>query len=1058
MKYLRLLSGIIFLGLSTPLGAVVDEDPSVDARVILNYFAESSLAGLSRDSTTLIEAKLRDFLKKNLNELNLDLRRELSLRLAHLSNFNKIRDAFAKCLLDTQNSRSLPQRILDVAAQTSLPKEDCVRALRGFAGQAQDISNSLTNDLLKQFLGRAVNQSERNTFHSYLDYRRHHTPPVGLEKIVSDYCEPPQRNPRSPNPSLCPNRQEYLKHAQAYTQGIPSLATVRPSNQVAQSLNDFLSETWFLEKSSEYDITDMDRLLVVTPSLRNKIEAARKTWKTEWESYQTRATGGITKKAQEPRLRRPWLQAEDIEEAREEMAQGIRRSQLELAKMNRSRNPKQLRKELKFLLSTNPVAIGQTLIRDPDFTPLLCELIQETYRDDYQDETYGENILLYAGIVGGGLLATGALSWVAPMVLGIGATASTALAATTAVSFGAAGAIAAAGTAYTASQALEKYNEAQKIESALLSTNGDQYSEMELKKAIDEYHLLTFRAVTELGLSATGVGALKLLARSGRLEPALHFLREILSSTKIGEEMPRILKSLSPESQETLLLHLGELSQSGIRNVLEELGKLSGKALVEFVEALAKKTKQGTYHYIREVKWTAGKRVLIRSRQTGQPRWDPLGMINNPVATLLDRRRQVTIPVSLMGESAAISGFLVTREMIDPSPEVAEIASKGKNVEGGAYLAEAVGAGLMETRSASELLEHQRTSLRKWVNDPKGETRLPRADEFLRLNLVDENGLKRLDQIAREVYAAVHAPGSSNPGDSNTRATTALLDRLKRDPVFSQRDPEHLLLMADYLLPQVKVDQYSDTQQYLAIKKSIAENREIFNVKPETYRAIDNFARESELPRTEVLAMISAARNDPSALKFRQDRAKRLLPSGKQYIGQRPNVPGFNGSQKWQIGPNYSVELQDELDAYRLFNTLPYFEGLRDGWEKGEIKDVDALIGLSTYARGMSDLMTTAPKGVVSREGAEILLFDNPLFTDLKEVIDLIGTAPSSSSALLNRQERQNCIQGLVQIRATFLLKQADSPLQTDRPGALAELNNQTQIAQAEISRRCGIP
>jgi hypothetical protein len=931
----------------------------------------------------------------------------LRRQLAKVSNYLKIQDVFDSCLIDDSEDRNLRNIILGSAAQSELDSSACQRAMDQLLGTVASSIEASTALQIGDFLEMTVAQAESNTFLASVDFNLRHRRNFSSDVVLKGFCSPKTmingRNARG-SKVTCRNPEQKKEILRAYKDVIGKETKFTPAPKLAVEFTRFLKSTNYLSTpGSQLQLVE-EKMLLITPHLRNLIE------------------------------KRQDVGVKDIEKAREQMEEGIRREQIALSRFHQNTSPTQTRKDLKILVKTNPVAVGQALISQPEFAPLLCELLHEIGADDFDHQKDHERFVYGSMAVGGVLLATGVLAWLAPVVSATvaGSAALYATATTVGVTSLSAGVAASVGSGLVhLSDAVGHQNEAYQIESAIFSNNANQYSHSALLKAVDEYHSLRLRAVTELGLSAATLVPIRLMAQGGWLKDATKLLGMLISE-KSGSTLRSALQLVSEERRTRFIGYLTRLPTEKLQQLLAKMRGMSTIQTKELILDLSKKSAEGVRNYADEVVKTRGARIVIKPRNTNVSRATRLlEALDNPLAAARNSTRQLTIPATIavttgLLTSGAIAVGAAKSYVAPPLAVLTELDENPAN-SGTEFLAAQIENGNLDLSGASDLAKSHNNSIRTWINSNKP---MPRGEQWVRVNLIDQDGLTVLDAAARKIYAQATALARKDKVYQENLISGLLYKFVDKDPRFRSYSKEEKLLFTSYLLPVLEKDKISDSLRYIAMLNSAHKPKSLFNVDPATYNQIHWSVENDGLDYSEVSTMLERASADPKTLKSKQVAYSKELPPTKRYLAQRPDIPKFTEPRTFTDANNQTLQIRSELDIYRLIMKNPHLKEIKDPWLRGELSDRNAAEGTLHYLEDMDNLISIAPEGKFKDKDYLKLIdesgrWNNALFEPLTDLLNRIGTAPPPGGQDLSLEERENCMRDFIQQRATIILTEA---------------------------------
>jgi hypothetical protein len=220
---------------------------------------------------------------------------------------------------------------------------------------------------------------------------------------------------------------------------------------------------------------------------------------------------------------------------------------------------------IKKLVKTNPAAVGQILLENPEYAKIVCEMIQIIEEDD-KDDASSDKAWMWGGIIVGGALALTGIG------AGVGAAliaGSVATATLTTIATGAfvAGVVVGGGEAtYWGKRAYEHDREIREVEQAYFAGNSDTHSIITARESLTKFKDARFDAALALGFALADVGALKVLGAVGK------------GAAKTTSGLARAsAKTLSPKQVDNLTKIYRKALEAGSKSRVLKTIKLLGK-------------------------------------------------------------------------------------------------------------------------------------------------------------------------------------------------------------------------------------------------------------------------------------------------------------------------------------------------------------------------------------------------------------------------------------------------------------------------------------------------
>lgn len=355
-------------------------------------------------------------------------------------------------------------------------------------------------------------------------------------------------------------------------------------NGFSKYLQTYLNET-----------STQDGLLMHTSSIREKMGPLR-TDKNQDDIDEDTKLGESTYRFVEHEE----LERDDIEDAIEDMYEGINFQVAELQKQNLlkqsyehqlsrlrqsslaykdkdERYQKSLKKNLRYLVKTNPRAVSQVLANNPEYASLVCEVLMDIDRVDSNLEG-NESAFLWGGAVLGvaGLL-TGGVAWLGAGLLTAGTAATLGTVSTGLIIASTASSV--AGGTIAVTQAINLKQELSELETGMLTGNNYVKSSEQMRDFYTSYKNAFYEATINTSMSVAGLGALAALNRLGKAGAVMEGMEQtsLQISGEVMKDLGDIYRVLAKDSKSLRLLEntVKKLGPNGQKDLDEFLGKLA---------------------------------------------------------------------------------------------------------------------------------------------------------------------------------------------------------------------------------------------------------------------------------------------------------------------------------------------------------------------------------------------------------------------------------------------------------------------------------------------------
>ncbi len=434
---------------------------------------------------------------------------------------HQIQTLLSQCLKKDGKERELANRILGAAKKSELQGDPCaILNSQSPIANLNKFSQQLDQHTLEELKTKSLEQSQRNIAKTYFFWERR----IENQKLpitASDVCK---------NISCSEKEKSIFAEAQAtLTQETPASEQRLDAKKLAEALTN---------KKSRPAERSTDELLLFTNALKDRNQ----------------------------------IEAKDILNAQTEI------TSLMLKQFNEV-------KSLDFneLVKTNPAAIGQVLLQNPEWTPLVCRAISNIVKKDAAVEKW-DKIYFWGGlVVGGTLLATGIGSAVGALVLS--ETALTGL-----VVAGAAFAV--TDSVFSATKSYSTYQDADSLRASFLSRNGDTKTISESNEMVDE----AFSHLISAGIGAASLipfgSVWKIMSRSAQTARVggTSQIAKITASenTAVLNNLESTLKQIkeSPAAEKILIASRNRVSEEDYGSFIGQLSQLSPELRSQVLEKI----------------------------------------------------------------------------------------------------------------------------------------------------------------------------------------------------------------------------------------------------------------------------------------------------------------------------------------------------------------------------------------------------------------------------------------------------------------------------------------
>lgn len=575
---------------------------------------------------------------------------ELKKHQEMLTNYIAIKDHFNKCIKDKNAKRKLQDRVLQSSFQgmTNLDASPCLPPNVASVKSYEEFNNGVMKAMKKMvkpdFQNLLSKQVMSNTAKSLLAFRQKFNPDfmksgkiseAELDKLVGDVCVTKSQTPRSMvfATDICQKmdplfKKQLRKELSAFAGAenpkgkISAEQATASLNQSIERLNTQLAKVE-VKKDVGYiydsaDLSDESAKknfnnyinqyaqevskdagpLLLTKTMKDQSGSIRR--------YDSDDTSKDKKTAKFQFDKHKKIKIEDvnksIKEAESKMMDQARDT---LAVASRATTKKDTLKadddDIADLVKINPFAVGQILIKKPEYTGLVCDSINNINTTDVSDENFDKYFMIGSAVIGGALVLTG-VGAVAGAYLLTGSVTAGIAAGTVGGSI--LGYSALAGTAvevvslgYNAKRASDHYQEMNQLESAYMTKNSDAKAITEARDALvsfKEARLMAGLSLAGVGLNLVNVGSVFNIFKMGNatsteLNAATKILKSI-GDTKVASKLKEIVKAMGESGAEKLdnfLLFLAKTGETNRIKFLELLknGKLTPEKFKDVIES-----------------------------------------------------------------------------------------------------------------------------------------------------------------------------------------------------------------------------------------------------------------------------------------------------------------------------------------------------------------------------------------------------------------------------------------------------------------------------------------
>jgi hypothetical protein len=419
--------------------------------------------------------------------------------------------------------------------------------------------------------------------------------------------------------------------------------------------------------------------------------------------------------------------------------------------------------------------------------------------------------------------------------------------------------------------------------------------------------------------------------------------------------------------------------------------KNAPKAIVR----LGPKLKKGIKRYIRQVKWTKGKRLFIKSRDTKAER-GVLQKINdftmNPIATIRNSRREVAIPVSMVGYSLLVETPQSLLENKVKEDGFVSAEDLKESLPGGEYAWELMLNGAISPDEIANIFNEHDAAIDGWLSNKN--QKLPRLlalQKDLWLSPVETEDLNKLawDVYNKELesYRASTATGTKEERSAfNQNIVSALEKALEGNTAFARFSSLERQLLSSVYYPVIPI--VGTSSDDIALTSEMIRQKN-----PGTKKILELIGAEppKNLSLGDALLMVSEAKLGPDTKKIA--KAKQELPAELQAIAVRPEFPWIKNTEVVMSSApgGKEIKLTDEIDRWKLLSSDARFSMAYDLYKKGEISEVEAMKFIQKVVPSFNQLYSLMKTNSLShKEALEVM--ENPLMGSVAEALEKAST------------------------------------------------------------------
>lgn len=436
--------------------------------------------------------------------------------------------------------------------------------------------------------------------------------------------------------------------------------------------------------------------------------------------------------------------------------------------------------------------------------------------------------------------------------------------------------------------------------------------------------------------------------------------------------------------------------------VVEAPKSSMAKRFGDYVKRIPGSVKNYAKNYVADVKRTKGKRLFVKPRNQNQSRnpfKNPLGYLNNPIATIRNSSWQVTTPVSILGYSLLVDLPLEHVTQKAHAKNMNNVQSSKANLIGGEYVWEMMESGVISSEEVPKIFDAHDEDFDQWLNSKL--TYLPRLDELAKVLKISDTNKVAINKMARDLYLkelnALLATGTEVTDEMKVSFHEGIrqkfAEQLGAMTSLNISDPQMIELLSTAYYPVVKIEKLSDVElTYDLLKNASGSTREIM-------------ARMEEgMYLSHGLYMVKQLRSKPEVINEKITQAKTELPVSMQKVAARPDLPSVLPTEMISQPGQAPVELKDELSRWKLIAKDPRFMDVKALYEKGEMNQFQCMEYVEKAIPAYNELYKIIEQKDLSPQIIDQAL-ENPFFSSVKA--DLDNRADSSNSDRVNEKKKR---------------------------------------------------
>jgi hypothetical protein len=599
---------------------------------------EELLAGISQDFISNPENKYLLKTKKGV---------ELLKRQTKLLNIREIKRVFRKCEKETASRRNLYLRIITSAQKVELVEINCkenirkFKTLHAFSNEIQHLAAEVELSSLQKELHQ---NSMSNIVRSYVHMKRNFSSKVEVNQVVKDMCK------SSLGADVCSDKErlEYRKVAERELNKFKGQKTYSYTsakdemNERISRINDRIKKIkpktddgWFnnfafdtsdpiYDEKSNKDYENYQQqyieeatsgigTLLMSPSIKEQVSGLKAREQDEFEnsnpdlnktSYWFEEHNKVSEKDMKAGvtdvlklMEKQARKLHRLERTREFEDVSSRDPYQSIGASAISQRPKgplsildNRKRDIKRLVKTNPVAVGQLLATNPEYAQAICNAITDIESNDKTDE-FWDDAFFWGGIVVGGVLMVTGLVVVGGAIIAR-SLATVAILKTVGTMVTVTGAVTGTieSTYYAKELAQAKYRIAV-TEASFNSGNGDPESIIESKNYLKQFNEAKFNLAITLGFTAIDLLGLYSILKGARyktdgfetsqtqknqtLSKMTKTIDIILGDKKLIKEFKKLMRTHGGEDVSKFISILGQVSKKTRDSILLQL-KIQG--------------------------------------------------------------------------------------------------------------------------------------------------------------------------------------------------------------------------------------------------------------------------------------------------------------------------------------------------------------------------------------------------------------------------------------------------------------------------------------------------